>query len=143
MTEGFAHYYDSKVKRISQSLFALLVSGGYLLSAKLTYAAGICPPGQFAGLCNIKPDKAGGMIQGVLSILLILAVVVALFFLVWGGVRWTMSGGDQAKIQAARSSIIAAIVGLVIAFLAFFIVSFVLAFFTGQGLGNFNIPTLV
>ena len=83
------------------------------------------------------------MVQGVITILLILAVVVALFFLVWGGVRWTMSGGDQAKVQAARSSIIAAIVGLVIAFLAFFIVSFVLSFFTGQGLGNFAIPTLV
>ena len=67
-----------------------------------------------------------------INILLVLAVILALIFLIWGGIRWIMSGGDKQKIEQARSAIIGAIVGLVLAFLSFLILNGVIFIITGQ-----------
>jgi len=70
------------------------------------------------------------------------SILASLFFIVLGAIRWITSGGEQAKVASARSTILAALIGLVIALLAFFIVSYLLYFFTGQGLGSFQLPRL-
>lgn len=57
------------------------------------------------------------------------AVILALFFLVWGGIDWITSGGDKQKLQSARQKIVFAIIGLVLAFLAFFIINLISNFF--------------
>ncbi len=103
----------------------------------------LCPPGTFANLCNLRPSKAGGIVGTVLTVILIIAILMSLFYLIWGGVRYIASGGDRAKIDSARSMLIAALLGLIISLAAFFIVGFVLSFFTGKGLSNMNIPTLL
>ena len=54
-----------------------------------------------------------------------------------------MSGGDKGKLDQARSTIIAAIVGLIISILAYFIVSLILSIFTGNGSTIIKIPKLV
>ena len=46
--------------------------------------------------------------------------------LVWGGLRYILSGGDNKKITDAKNTILYAIIGLIIAVLAFAIVNFVL-----------------
>jgi hypothetical protein len=46
--------------------------------------------------------------------------------LIWGGLRYIMSGGDSKKITDAKNTILYAIIGLIIAVLAFAIVNFVL-----------------
>ena len=51
------------------------------------------------------------------------------------------SGGDKGKVDEARKTVIAAIVGLIIAFLAFFILSVVLSFF-GLSLTNLVLPKI-
>jgi hypothetical protein len=53
----------------------------------------------------------------------IAAVILALFFIVWGGIGWIISGGDKQKLAQARQRIVFAIVGLIIAFLAYLIIS--------------------
>ena len=63
------------------------------------------------------------IIQYGTTLLLIGVVLLALTFLIWGGIQWTTSGGDKQKIQQARLRITFAIVGLIVSFLAFFIVS--------------------
>ena len=100
-------------------------------------------PSQFQSLCNLTPDKSGTIVGNVITVILILGAILSLLFLIWGGIRWIMSGGDKAKIDQARATIIAAIVGLIISFLAFFIASVILQIFTGQGLKTLSIPTLV
>ena len=92
-------------------------------------AVNTCPTGGFAALCNIKAADFGPMVGKVVTILLIIAAVVSLFFLVYGGIRWVTSSGDKTKVEAARNTIISALVGLIIAFLAYFIFSVVLNFF--------------
>ncbi len=97
--------------------------------------------GGFAKLCNLNANNLGGMIGAIVTFILIVAVLVALFFLIWGGIKWITSGGDKGKVDAARQTITAAIVGLVIAFLAFFILQVALGFF-GLSLTNLTLPKI-
>jgi hypothetical protein len=122
---------------------SLFFSTLYLSFATFADAQTLCPPGRFASLCNLKIAQGSNIVGSILNAMLILAVVISLFFLVYGGIRWIMSGGDKGKIDQARGTIIAAIVGLVIAFLAYFIVSVVSYMLTGQSGLNFSVPTLV
>lgn len=97
----------------------------YLSKSWLTVGgATIETPG---GLATVTPAKAGylgsNIIKFGITALLILALFLSLFFLIWGGISWTMSGGDKAGVEAARQKIIYAIIGLVLVFLSFFIVS--------------------
>jgi uncharacterized protein YacL len=97
--------------------------------------------GPFGKLCNLNANNLGSIIGGVITTILVIAVLIALFYLIWGGIAWITSGGDKANVEKARGRIIAAIVGLVIAFLAFFILSLVLQVF-GLSLANMTIPTI-
>lgn len=72
----------------------------------------------------------GGKIIGFgVTILLVVCVLLALAFLVYGGLNWITSEGDKTKVESARKTIIYAIVGLLIAFLSFFLVSLMGSFF--------------
>lgn len=64
-----------------------------------------------------------------LTYLFIIVITAALIFLIWGGIAWTTSQGDKAKIEAARKRIMYAVIGMVVAFSAYLIISTVLAFF--------------
>ena len=99
----------------------------------------------FGNLCptdsNGVTDQVGPVLRNAIIGILVIAAVVALLFLIWGGFKWITSGGDKAKVQAARETIIAAIVGLIVAFLAYFILTIVLGLF-GISLSNLTIPSL-
>ncbi len=102
----------------------------------------LCPPGQFGSLCNLHVSKAGGIVGSVIQLLFVFAILASLFFLIWGGIRWISSGGDKGKIDQARGTITAAIVGLLISLLAFFIINIVLMVLTGHGISSLSIPKL-
>lgn len=57
------------------------------------------------------------------QLMFITAIVLSLFFLVFGGIQWIMSGGDKEGLTKARNKITYAIIGLVVTLLSFFIVS--------------------
>ncbi len=67
--------------------------------------------------------------SSILTIVFILVALLALAYLIWGGIKWVLSGGDKAKVDAARKTIIYAIVGLIFIFMSFFIVNFITTFF--------------
>lgn len=52
---------------------------------------------------------------------------VAVVMIILGGVQYTTSAGDAAKVTKAKNTILYGIVGLVIALLAFAIVNFILS----------------
>lgn len=64
-------------------------------------------------------------IQNILTILLGAGVILALFFLIFGGIKWITSGGEKEGVESARKMITFSIIGLVIVFLSFFILNFV------------------
>lgn len=70
-------------------------------------------------------NGSGGKIIGFgLALFLIVAIVMALGFIVWGGLSWMWSEGDKTKVESSRRTIIYALFGLLICFLAFFVISF-------------------
>jgi hypothetical protein len=131
-------------------LLSASLTPAYLLLAKLSFAADpvkatrieLCPQagGNFAGLCNFTPANA---IPAIISFIFVIAIIVALFYLIWGGFKWLISGGDKTAVGAAREHIIAAIIGLVIIFLAYFILNILLGFFIpGQEAKFFDLPSI-
>lgn len=86
--------------------------------------------------------SANDIVRFAINALIVIGVIASLLFLLWGGLRWILSGGDKGKVDAARSTIVAAIVGLVIVILAYVIVNTVLTIVTGSGLSGFNLPSL-
>jgi len=69
----------------------------------------------------------GGIFNRVTSILLFIVGAVAVVMLIFGGIRYIVSGGDQANVTAAKNTILYAIVGIVVALLAYAAVKFVTA----------------
>lgn len=123
---------------MSKRLLTLIVFLFLLFITPAAYAQteiGICPKStsnlNFTLLCNINPTNA---FPTLLSFILIAAIVVSLFYLIWGGIKWIMSGGDKANVETARGHIIAAIIGLILVFSAWFVMNFILQTFFGGNL---------
>jgi uncharacterized membrane protein len=72
------------------------------------------------------PDvSVGGGLGAVLSIVFTLAGLLSVIFIIVGGVKYTLSGGDASGIKSAKETITYAIVGLIVTFLAFGVVNYV------------------
>ncbi len=68
-----------------------------------------------------------GIIANIIKVILGLFGVVALVFVIWGGVTWMSSKGDSNKIKSAKDRMIAAFVGLAIIAVSYSITDFVIA----------------
>lgn len=98
---------------------------------------------QFNALCLFSNTSFGKIVGTVLTFLFVIAIVVALGYLIYGGIKWIISEGDKTQVEAARSHIVAALIGLVIVFLAYFIINVVLGFFVpGVNINNLKLPSL-
>lgn len=67
----------------------------------------------------------GGVFNRITSILLFVVGAVAVIMLIFGGIRYIVSGGDQANVTAAKNTILYAIIGIIVALLAYAAVRFV------------------
>lgn len=129
-----------------KKIAALLSITSYLSFVSPSFAQNTisaCVNGQFNTLCNLQAANFGGIVGSVINLVFVVAVVFALFYLVYGGFRWLISTGDKGKVTEAREHIIAAIIGLVIIFLAYFILNLILGFFNIGSLSNLTIPNVV
>lgn len=125
-----------KLTAIGTSFSAILLSAQVALAANDNID--LTTPGKYAGTAINANDLVRFIING----LIVVGIVLSLIFLIWGGLRWIMSGGDKAKVDTARGTIVAAIVGLIIVILAWVIINTVLFILTGAGLQNFELPTI-
>ena len=74
---------------------------------------------------DVPQDLAGDVFKNVVNILLFIIGAVSVIMLIYGGIRYTTSGGNANSVTAAKNTIMYSIVGLVIAILAFAVVQFV------------------
>jgi hypothetical protein len=99
--------------------------------------------GSFSILCNLTANDFGLVVSTGLNIILIFAIILAVIYFMYGGIRWVLSRGDKEKIEAARNHITASVVGLAISFLAFFIINISVGFFIpGKSIKDLSLPTL-
>ena len=88
-----------------------------------------------ASLCNLED-----IFRNLISALASLAAFVLLIMLIFGGFKWLTSSGDAKKLEQARGTITAAILGLLLIVGAYIILRLI-EFFTGLPLTTFTIPT--
>lgn len=77
---------------------------------------------------------AGQFFGDILTIMLIVAGVMAISFIIVGGIKMITASGDPKALESARGTVLHAIMGLVFVVLAFVIIQVV------QYLLNSNIP---
>ena len=80
-----------------------------------------------AGLDWMTGDLIG-WIQDVLNLVIGLAGLIAVGILVYSGIMYIVSAGDEAKVESATKGITYSIIGLVICFVSILIVNFVLEY---------------
>ncbi|HOR01967.1 MAG TPA: pilin [Candidatus Woesebacteria bacterium] len=83
----------------------------------------------------------GGIVSGAVSLVLIVVALVFFFILVWGGLKWVTSGGDEKKVGEARAQITNALIGLAIVFAAWAIMKLIGTIFGIDILKGLTIPT--
>ena len=126
---------------VRRGIAFLLSSVMYFSGVRFAFASTACPAG-WQSLCQFTLES-GPHFTNIYHGIILLAALGSLIFLVLGGIRWAASGGDKNKIERARKTLIAAIVGLFISILAYVIVALLYQFFTGQEWAPMTIPTLV
>ena len=87
------------------------------LSGGVSNSQGEGVPGELTG--------SDGVFEIVVNVLLFIIGAVSVIMLIYGGIRYTTSGGNANSVTAAKNTIMYSIVGLVIAILAFAVVNFV------------------
>ena len=116
-----------------------------LIASVLTYAV---PAAALAGE-NVIPNSINpinnvpAIIRGIIQFILIVAFVGAFIFLLIGGVRWIIAGGDEKAVASARGTITAALIVLVIVLVAYAIIRLIEVFFKVNIItGGVTIPTI-
>lgn len=68
-----------------------------------------------------------GVFNTISKVLIFLVGAISVIMLIFGGVRYTVSGGDQKAVEAAKNTILYAIIGIIVAILAYAVVEFVIS----------------
>lgn len=77
-------------------------------------------------VCGSTKDNLPSMIKTIVNVLLYIVGAASVVMIIWGGIVFTTSGGNENSIKSARAIITYSVVGLVIAFLAYAIVNWVI-----------------
>jgi len=90
-----------------------------------------------------QPDNlfgTSGIFNTLTNTMLFIIGALSVIMLIFGGLRYIISGGNATAITAAKNTILYAIVGLIVALLAYAAINFVLAtLIPGSGTGGTNI----
>lgn len=126
------------IKKISPALFLVpvLALGVGLFMPSLAPEAGaavsldnVNETYQGAGQANNLISGNESVLKTIINTMLFIIGVLSIIMLIYGGIRYTTSGGKQDSVTAAKNTILYAIVGLVVALLGYAIVNWVLHVF--------------
>ena len=79
------------------------------------------PPCMFTG-----STCTNGVVTTIANTALFIIGSVAVLMLIYGGIRYTISGGDEKAITSAKNTILYSVIGIVVAVAAYAIVNFVI-----------------
>jgi hypothetical protein len=93
------------------------------------------------GLNATGGSALGILIGNLMGGIMIIAFLLAIVFLLLGGMSWISSGGDKAQLEAARNKIIHSIMGLIVIASTWAILN-LLGPFLGINFPNLPIPEI-
>lgn len=123
------------------SAFALTITSA-LTFASRAYAISLCPTLSNTNSNILCTANINNTLPGVINILLFVAFVAALVFLIYGGIRWIISGGDKEGTAKAKGTVTAALIGLAIVLGSWILVNIVLGLFGITATGDLQLPSL-
>ena len=124
----------SLIQKVTYSLSGMMMAG--VVYAQDTVNLG--PTEEFANLSQVTLPN---IVPVVIQMILIVAALVALVFLIVGGIKWITSGGDKTAVESARGTITSALIGLLIVFAAWAIIRLIEYFF-GLAILDLKVPTI-
>jgi hypothetical protein len=74
-----------------------------------------------------------GIITSIINVILFITGVLSVAMLIYGGIRYTTSAGEAARVTGAKNTVMYAIIGLIISILAYAIVNFVIGNLVNPG----------
>lgn len=79
---------------------------------------------------------ATGIFTTITNVLLFVVGAISVIMVIIGGLRYILSGGNNANVTSAKNTVLYAIIGIVVALFAYAIVNFVLASFAPGAVGG-------
>ena len=125
------------MKQITKTLTQTLTGLGALLclsTSRVLASALSVQEGANAARAEGMPTELigdNGVFSRLTNTILLVVGLISVIMLVYGGLRYILSGGDSKKVTDAKNTILYAIIGLIISLLAFAIVNFVLTSVVG------------
>ena len=106
-------------------LIFLLAPGFVLAQSPGPLESGIADAGKLADEAGLVEGgkSASEILLGFIGWVLSFVAIIALAVLIWGGIRYIISVGNENDIQAARKTIQWAVIGLIIVLLSFAIIT--------------------
>lgn len=128
-----------KITKIITQTFTGLGAFACLFSSRLLASATSVQEGADAARADGMPTELigdNGVFSRITNTVLLIVGLISVIMLVYGGLRYILSGGDSKKVTDAKNTILYAIIGLIISMLAYAIVHFVLNSVIGVGTTN-------
>ena len=120
------------MKQITKTLTQTLTGLGALLclstSRVLASALSVQEGAEAARADGMPAELIGdnGVFSRLTNTILLVVGLISVIMLVYGGLRYILSGGDSKKVTDAKNTVLYAIIGLIISLLSYAIVKFVL-----------------
>ena len=116
------------MKQLGLLLLIFLLTPGFVLADEPgPLESGIADAGDLAEKAGLVPGGPGttasSILLGFIGWGLSFVAIIALAVLIWGGIRYIISVGNENDIQAARKTIQWAVIGLIIVLLSFAIIT--------------------
>ncbi len=118
-----------KVKQLLLSLVAIAGMGIIAVPVGAVEVFEGCDQNPGAAVCQSRNDDAENMVQTAINAALVVLGMISVLMIVIGGIRYSTSNGESAKVKSAKDTIIYSVVGLVVAIMAYTIVNFVVGRF--------------
>ena len=128
-----------KITKIITQTFTGLGAFACLFSSRLLASATSVQEGAHAARADGMPTELigdNGVFSRITNTVLLIVGLISVIMLVYGGLRYILSGGDSKKVTDAKNTVLYAIIGLIISMLAYAIVHFVLNSVIGVGTTN-------
>lgn len=128
-----------KITKIITQTFTGLGAFACLFSSRLLASATSVQEGANAARADGMPTELigdNGVFSRITNTVLLIVGLISVIMLVYGGLRYILSGGDSKKVTDAKNTVLYAIIGLIISLLAYAIVNFVLNSVIGVGTTN-------
>lgn len=104
------------MKKLIVASFIIIVMGGFALAPQSVLGATSTDPKFTIKFTNpLEKDKVDDVAKGVLTTLQAIVAVLAVVFMVIGGILYITSAGDEKRMTTAKGAIIASMIGLAIA----------------------------